>query len=123
VAKHGNSVCVPPSFLPQINPVQQSWDGVQGSASCEQVCGPRQLQLESPAAHGARAAFWQVTPSPFGQQGFVVEHDSPCVGQAARGISQLQGSPATHGCCTVEPSVWKTQLSPVQQFGAPAVQA
>jgi hypothetical protein len=117
VAAHGNSVCVPPSTLPQTNPVQHSWVGEQDCASCEQVCGPRQLQLESPAAHGARVVgFWQVTPSPFGQQGFVVEHDSPEFGQVS-GIWQLHGSPATQGWAVVAPSGTNrhSRPSPAQQ--------
>jgi hypothetical protein len=116
VAAHGNSVCVPPSTLPQTNPVQQSWVGEQDCASCEQVCGPRQLQLESPAAHGARVVgFWHVTPSPFGQHGFVVEHDSPCAGHLSAGIWQLHSSPSMQGWVAVEPSGTYRQSSPSQQ--------
>jgi hypothetical protein len=107
VDSHLNSVGVLPSTLPQIVPVQQTCVGEQGSLSCEQVCGPRQLQLESPAAHGARVVgFWQVMPSPFGQQGFVVEHDSPVTGQASGGMRQLQVSPAAQGWASGDPSGW-----------------
>lgn len=99
------SVRWPLMTRPQVRPVQQTWDGEQDSSSFEQVGGPRQVHfVGSEEVHAARVAVsWQVTPSPFGQHGFVVEQAWSFAGQVC-GISQLQIWPAVHAAVCVVPS-------------------